>query len=339
MIEFNRIPGYSNYLAGSDGSIKKGDKFLRLSSDPVGYMRVRVKDDNGKSVVRYVHRLICSAFHPNPYSKSDVNHKNAIKSDNRAENLEWSTRQENMAHAKRNNLYNPNKGENNQNTKLSNRDVKSIVTMCREGMSHASVSSMFGVNPVTVTLIMNGKTWGHLTGIKYEKKTNRSKNLGRKDIDYIKEQYLNGVTITQIAEDTGYSTTAIFKKLKDTPFYNKKKGIITDEMIDKMLEMKETGMTNIAIAEQFEVSSSYVSRLIGKSSKFEKFTPIPGHPNYVLGSGGTIKHCPPIDWRKNLESQGSGTVVKPYNGVVVLDGNPIKVAKVKKLVQSVTSIL
>ncbi len=63
-----------------------------------GYRAVSLKFNN-KYRSFYVHRLMAEAFISNPKKKTQVNHINGIKDDNRLFNLEWNTPKENIRHA------------------------------------------------------------------------------------------------------------------------------------------------------------------------------------------------------------------------------------------------
>ena len=75
------------------GRIKK----LTPKKTKFGYLMITVRNAN-KNAYKQLHRLVAEAFIPNPENKSQVNHKNGIKTDNRIENLEWATASENVLH-------------------------------------------------------------------------------------------------------------------------------------------------------------------------------------------------------------------------------------------------
>lgn len=93
------------YEITNDGHIyrRKDGKEYFASKDHKGYLRVRIPYPNAESKDgRYtfkVHRLV-AMFYVEGYSDElQVNHKNGIKTDNRADNLEMVTNSENVLHA------------------------------------------------------------------------------------------------------------------------------------------------------------------------------------------------------------------------------------------------
>lgn len=69
-----------------------------------GYVQVRLQR-NGKPCSAYLHRIVATAFVPNPENKPEVNHKDGNKLNNHASNLEWCTHRENVQHAYQSHLY------------------------------------------------------------------------------------------------------------------------------------------------------------------------------------------------------------------------------------------
>ena len=115
--EWRDIKGYENYYQISNyGRVRSLERtitcknginkkycarILKPSVDRVGYL---FKCINGKCYK--IHRLVAFAFPEicgEYFEGAEVNHKNAIKTDNRAENLEWITHKQNCNYGTHNN--------------------------------------------------------------------------------------------------------------------------------------------------------------------------------------------------------------------------------------------
>jgi hypothetical protein len=96
----SRIPGYEVSNKGRVRSLKqKQPKLLKVATNNVGYDLVCLSNENIK-YTSYIHRLVAEAFIPTNLTLDNihVNHRDKNTRNNNVENLEWTTRSENMFH-------------------------------------------------------------------------------------------------------------------------------------------------------------------------------------------------------------------------------------------------
>ena len=103
MENWKDVPGYNGrYQVSDQGRVRntKSGRMLKSHTQGRGYMQAMLSKD-GRRSYPLVHRLVAQAFIPNPGNKPHINHKNGIKTDNDASNLEWCTMSENLLHRHR----------------------------------------------------------------------------------------------------------------------------------------------------------------------------------------------------------------------------------------------
>lgn len=158
------------YQAFPDGRIqslaskwksRKEGKFLTPNLVESGYHHASLTKEGKLHTYRW-HRLIAETFVENLSNLLYVNHKNGIKTDNRAENLEWCTLAQNAQHAYRTGLAHGRKGIKHHNARLSEEDVKQIYLLSAQGLTPKEIAAHFNVSKSLVSAIKVGKRWGHL---------------------------------------------------------------------------------------------------------------------------------------------------------------------------------
>lgn len=154
------IPGWEGFYEASDqGEVRSLPRWVAFGNQkrlapscvvapwkhPAGYRVAGLSRPGTRTFREYVHRLVASAFH-GPGEGLEVNHRNGVKTDNRAENLEWVSRAENLKHARRTGLMSGHRGGYSHTTQLQ-RD--NLVALKQMGMSMSDAARCLGMSVPT----------------------------------------------------------------------------------------------------------------------------------------------------------------------------------------------
>jgi hypothetical protein len=172
----------TGYVRNISGKILKGIETRQ------GYLRLSLWH-NKKVFSIAVHRMVAETFLDNKENKPIVNHIDGNPSNNRLENLEWSTIAENVQHAYSTGLAA--RGENSTVSKLTEAEVLEIIECMKLGFTVAETAREFKVAAATISNIWNGNTWKHIPRAKPETKNYKGK-LKAEDIPVIRRLFDEG---------------------------------------------------------------------------------------------------------------------------------------------------
>lgn len=141
----------------SSGRIVKGFK------SRIGYIDyyLYLGESPKKRIIRKAHRLVATAFIENPNLFKEVNHIDGNKNNNSMENLEWTTRSDNMYHALKEGLKIPKKGIEVHTSKVTEEQVYEIRELGKT-LSFIEIAKIYNITATTASRICSRKTWRHL---------------------------------------------------------------------------------------------------------------------------------------------------------------------------------
>ena len=167
------IAEFPAYEVSDAGLVRRKDTghVLALQKKANGYMRVSIWHA-GRGAPRYVHRLVCEAFNgPSPLPRMDAAHLDGVRDNNRAHNLAWKSRKENMADCLRHGTHRCGKQivgaklDEDKVREMKHRLLSAPRSQSGKYIKKGALREILDEYGVTVSVahnILHGKSWRHV---------------------------------------------------------------------------------------------------------------------------------------------------------------------------------
>lgn len=127
-----------------------------------GYHIIGLIKNKKQTIYRY-HRIVAMAFCEMKDGCNIVNHKNGIKTDNRSDNLEWTTVSGNTLHSFKNGFQEVRRGEKSNLAILTKDQVLDIREKYKSGnYLQRELSDIYKVSRPCISNIVSAKNWKHI---------------------------------------------------------------------------------------------------------------------------------------------------------------------------------
>lgn len=219
---WKKLPNLGKYKISNTGEIYSEyiGGIMKPSMDRYGYMKIKLRKDDGGVFYTTIHRLVATCFLENPLNLPQVNHKDGVKTNNCADNLEWVTVKENINHS-----YETGLNKNINPVVLEDLSTGKIVNF----KSLKNVARWLDI-PLTVLmpLIRNSRTNPILdryviTVLNEDEmlETSNTVNFGKVVFvyDYITEELREYPSINLVAYFTGIRSIGSMEEIKEGKFF------------------------------------------------------------------------------------------------------------------------
>lgn len=153
------------YTVSNKGRVynTRNKKYLRLTPNKKGYIRVSIYLPDGRIKRMSVHVMVAETFiGEKSSSEYQVDHIDGDKANNNVDNLEWVTPSENICRAYNLGLKTAVKGSDNPVSTYTEEQIHTACKLAQEGYSIPKISKKVNIPKSYLYGILRGDHWHHI---------------------------------------------------------------------------------------------------------------------------------------------------------------------------------